>query len=69
MTYLSAVPSYGRDYKSAKEVRAAWEEGKDFDIVDFSRSGYVNKDDLPPGVVLNVRYKNLTQVCVIKGGK
>lgn len=67
MKYLSAVPAYGRDYKSAKDVKADWESGKDFLVQDMFKSGYVNKDDLPPGTTLNIRYKRLTQVCVIKG--
>lgn len=64
--YLSAIPAYGRDYKSKKEVMAAWNEGKDFLIQDMRHSGYINKDDKPANVVLNVRYKNLMNVCVIK---
>jgi hypothetical protein len=27
---LTLVPAYGRDYRSAKEVKAAFETGKDF---------------------------------------
>lgn len=65
-TYLSAVPAYGRDYKSQKEVRAAWEAGQDFCIMDYQRSGYVNKNDLPAGVILNIRYARQTKVVVIK---
>lgn len=64
--YLSAVPAYGRDYKSKKEVLADWEAGKDFLIQDFQESGYINKADKPAGVTLNIRYKKLTQICVIK---
>ena len=65
-TYLSAVPAYGRDYKSKKEVLADWNDGKDFLIQDMFHSGYVNKNDKPSNVVLNIRYKRLTMVCVIK---
>jgi hypothetical protein len=64
--YLSAVPAYGRDYKSKKAVMEDWNAGKDFLIQDMRESGYVNKDDKPAGVTLNIRYKNLTQVCVVK---
>lgn len=64
--YLSAVPAYGRDYRSAKEVRADWEAGKDFRIEDMRQSGYVNKADKPADVVLNVRYDRQRKVCVIK---
>jgi hypothetical protein len=70
MQYIEVVPAYGRDYKTAKEVKAAWAEGKDFQIasIDHPNSGgYVNKDDAVKGITFNVRYKRLTQVVVIKG--
>lgn len=66
MDYVSAVPAYGRDYKSKKAVMDDWNAGKDFLVQDMRRSGYINKDDKPANVILNVRYKNLTQICVIK---
>ena len=66
MRYVSAVPAYGRDYKSGKAVLEDWNSGKDFLIQDFSLSGYINKDDKPNDMVLNVRYNKLTKVTVIK---
>jgi hypothetical protein len=66
MRYVSAVPAYGRDYKSQKAVREDWAAGKDFMIADMVLSGYVNKDDKPADMVLNIRYKRQTMVCVIK---
>jgi len=30
--YLSVVPAFGRDYKTAKEALMAWKSGKDFRI-------------------------------------
>ncbi len=67
MNYLSAVPAYGRDYKSAKAVLADWTAGKDFLIQDYVASGYVNINDLPTGTTLNIRYSRLTKVCVVRG--
>lgn len=64
--YVSAVPAYGRDYKSKKEVQEAWDAGQDFLIQDMMSSGYVNKDDKPADMVLNIRYKRQTMVHVIK---
>ena len=64
--YVSAVPAYGRDYKSTKAVREDWAAGKDFLIQDMQLSGYVNKNDKPADMQLIIRYKNQTQVCVIK---
>lgn len=69
MQYIECTPAYGRDYKSAKEVKAAWVEGKDFLIasVDHPDCGrYLNKDDAPKGTTLLLRYKALTQVTTIK---
>ena len=67
--YITVVPAYGRDYKSAKEVVEAWDAGKDFRICDLSSprdGGYINKDDAPKGATVNVRYKRATQVKPIK---
>jgi hypothetical protein len=47
MRYLSAIPAYGRDYKSAKAVREDWKAGKDFLIQDIVEHGYINKADKP----------------------
>ena len=64
--YITAVPAYGRDYKSAKAVREDWASGKDFLTVGFNSGGYVNKADKPADVILNVRFQKQTKVCVIK---
>lgn len=67
--FLTCVPSYGRDYKTQKEVKAAWDEGKDFTIqaiMSPDDGRQINKQDAKSGMTLNIRYKKLTQVCVIK---
>lgn len=64
--YVSAIPAYGKDYKSKKEVMAAWDEGKDFLIQDMFHSGYISKKEKPHDMILNIRYKNLTQVCQVR---
>lgn len=70
MSFITCVPAYGKDYKSKKEVQAAWDEGKDFLInqIGYRYDGsYINKNDTNTnGLTLNIRYKNLTQVHVIK---
>jgi hypothetical protein len=68
MMYMTLVPAYGRDYKSGKEVKAAWEEGKDFRIASFGPDDgkYVNKNDAPRGATLKIRFKRLQNICVIK---
>ena len=63
------IPAYGRDYKSKAAALADFEAGKDFMIADFSHPDdgrYANKADLPDGAVLNIRYKRLTMLCVVK---
>jgi hypothetical protein len=64
--YVSAIPAYGRDYKTQKEVREAWERGEDFNIQDMFVGGYVNKDDKPDDIVLNIRYSRGARICVVK---
>jgi hypothetical protein len=69
MSYLTAVPAYGRDYTSAKAVKADWAAGRDFQIQDMSSrwdGAYVNKGDKPADVTLSVRYAKLTKVVMIK---
>jgi len=67
--YTTLVPSYGRDYKSGKEVQEAWDAGKDFTINSFGHPDdgrQINKQDAKPGQSYNIRYKKLTQIKVIK---
>lgn len=69
---MTLVPSYGRDYKSGKEVREAWESGRDFTIQSFGHDNgrQINLEDAQrTGGVFNIRYKRLTQVKVIKVAK
>ena len=68
---MTLTPAYGRDYKSAKEVKADFDANKDFIIADFSSphdGSYVNKeqlqgDDAPR--FINLRYNQLRKVTVI----
>ena len=66
---ITVIPAYGRDYKSVKEVKEAYEAGKDFIIQDmFSGNDgrAVNKEDaVREGVQLKVRYAKLTKVVII----
>ena len=48
--FYALTPAYGRDYKSAKEVKAAFDSGKDF-------VGDCNNADFKPGDTVNLRYK------------
>lgn len=66
--YITLIPAYGRDYTSKKAVLADWNAGKDFVVASYGPDDgkYVNKEDAPRGATLNIRYKRLTQICVVK---
>lgn len=69
MAFLTLVPSYGRDYKSKKDVQTDWDANKDFtinDVMSPDDGRQINKQDARKGDTLNIRYKRLTQVHVIK---
>lgn len=66
MTYYELTPAYGRDYKTAKEAKEAWESGKDF-LGDYQLGfKYVNKADIPKPCTVNLRYKRLMNIAVVK---
>jgi len=67
--YTTLVPAYGRDYKSAKEARAAWDAGQDFRIQDMSdpNDGRVVNKPQVPGRKFNLRFKRLTGLVVVQG--
>ena len=61
---LTVIPAYGRDYKSAKAVKADFDANKDFLICDmFSADDgrYVNAEQLKSGDTLAIRYANKTK--------
>jgi hypothetical protein len=68
MTYYELQPAYGRDYASAEEVRAAFNNELDF-LGDYNLGfAYINKqqfEGLRPCVV-NLRYHMLQRVAVCK---
>lgn len=69
-TYLTVVPSYGRDYKSAKAALADWNAGKDFTIATFGANDgrQINKQDADAdaNIKVNIRYDNLRKICNAK---
>jgi hypothetical protein len=62
--YATLTPAYGRDYKSGKEAVAAFEANKDFQIQPSGQ--YINKEQIAPGITVNLRYNRLTQVKPVK---
>ena len=61
---FTLTPAYGRDYKSAKEVRADLNAGKDFQVQPSGQ--YCSLRDFPAGTQLICRYRGLRQLCVVK---
>ena len=66
MRYYELRLAYGRTAKTAKEVKAAWAAGQDFEG-DFSL-GFkpVNVHDIPNPCTVNLRFNNDRGVTVVK---
>ncbi len=64
--YYELTPAYGRDYKNAAEVKAAWTAGKDFEG-DY-QLGFkpVNIEDIPKPCTVNLRYAKQRKLAVVK---
>jgi len=65
---MTLTPAYGRDYTSAKAAKADWDADKDFIVADITNpycGKPVNKSGAPAGSH-TIRYKKLTQACVVK---
>jgi hypothetical protein len=64
--YFELSPAYGRDFKNAKEVKTAFEDGIDF-AGDY-QLGFklVNRAQLPKGATVNLRYDKMRKVAVTK---
>ena len=68
---ITLVPAYGRDYKSKKDLLAAFDENLDFKIADISCPWYGKyagkRELLEHGYTeANIRYKKLSNVAVVK---
>ncbi len=57
MAYFELQPVYGRDYKSAKDVKADFDANKDFQGDYQLGFSLVNKEQLPKGSTVLLRYK------------
>lgn len=70
---LICVPSYGRDYKTAKEVKEAWAAKKDFTIQDYSSSHngcQINKQDAnAANTTVQIYFCRQTKFTIIKPSK
>jgi hypothetical protein len=62
--YRSLSPAYGRDFKSAKDAKDSFLSGKDW--IDSASGSYCSVSDFAAGVTVNLRYKKLHSVAVVK---
>jgi hypothetical protein len=65
---MTVTPAYGRDYKSAKEVKADWKAGKDFVIADIfggNAGRYINVQDAKNETIM-VRYAKLSKIVQVQ---
>lgn len=67
--YLEIGPAYGRDYKSTKEVKAAFEQGADFEMLSImhgvdAHGTYCSRRDFKVGTKVILRYKGMTMTAV-----
>ena len=66
MAFFELTPAYGRDYKTKAEVVAAFNEGKDFEGDYNLGFKLVNKEQLPAGSTVILRYKGNRQTASVK---
>lgn len=64
--YLELVPAYGRDYKSAKDVKADFLAGKDFALPFAFGGRYCSVRDFAKGQAVLLRFAKLTKVAPCK---
>ena len=64
--YYELTPAYGRDYKSAAEVKAAFLAGKDFEGDYQMGFQLCSIRDIPPGSIANLRYKRNTMIATVE---
>lgn len=60
------VPAYRRDYATAKNVKAAFLQGRDFTYAATSQATSLRDGVIQPGTTVLLRYKRLTQVTSVK---
>jgi hypothetical protein len=64
---MTLIPAYGRDYQSKKEVEEAFAANKDFLNQSWGEaSRLINREQIPSGTAVNIRYAKLAKVVVIR---
>jgi hypothetical protein len=60
---MTLTPAYGRDYKTQASVLADFNANKDFILRHLlERDRPINKEQIPPGTRIQLRYSKLTKV-------
>lgn len=65
---LTLVPAYGRDYKTAAEVKRDWVKPVDFIISNYFHAGDgkpMSRNDAKPGETFLIRYDRLMKTVVV----
>ncbi len=67
---MTLTPAYGRDYRSAKAVKADFDANKDFLLVEIhGGDNLINKEQIVEDMkyqgFINIRYNRLRNVAVI----
>ena len=68
--YVTIVPAYGRDYKTAKAARHDWDTGKDFIISNLFHEfdgKAMNKQQASPAESYSIRFDRQTKTTSVKG--
>lgn len=61
--YTVLTPVYGRDFKSAKLITAAFMAGFDFDLAITGQK--ISVKQIKPGTKINLRYNQMRSVCIV----
>jgi len=66
MTYFELTPAYGADYRTSKEVKQAWAEGKDFQGDYQLQFKTININDIPKPCTVLLRYFKERSVATVE---
>lgn len=66
-SFSELLPAFGRDYKSAKDAKADFLAGKDWQLASvFAGGRYCSVRDFSAGTTVLLRYARHTKVCAVK---
>jgi len=76
MNNLILTPAYGRDYKTAKEARQAWDDNKDFVVANvvgvygrwsgkYCSKRTIETAEVDPPDQIEIRFKHLANFIII----